>query len=105
MARRAAVMPSSTIELLVSTAARPPRSAGRPVVSRYSPRDITASGGNNEARVTMPKPSRVLFSRPAAAETPMPRARTTGTVTGPVVMAPQSQARPMIGLKRGSRAM
>mmetsp|Transcript_11505 Transcript_11505/g.32101 ORF Transcript_11505/g.32101 Transcript_11505/m.32101 type:complete len:247 (-) Transcript_11505:751-1491(-) len=36
-----------------------------------------------------------------AAATPIPRARTMGTVTGPVVTAPQSQARPVTVGKRG----
>ena len=54
----------------------------------------TKMTGNSEASVTMPKPESGLSPRPAEAATPMPRASTSGTVTGPVVMPPQSQARP-----------
>ena len=51
--------------------------------------------GNSEASVTMPKPESGLSARPAEAATPMPTASTSGTVTGPVVIAPQSQASPI----------
>ena len=42
----------------------------------------------------MPKPESEDWLLPAAAEMPMPRASTRGTVIGPVATAPQSQARP-----------
>ena len=43
----------------------------------------------------MPKPESGLSARPAEAATPMPTTSTSGTVTGPVVIAPQSQASPI----------
>ena len=50
--------------------------------------------GNNEAKVTTPNPDNELLPFPAELAIPMPRDKTSGTVTGPVVTAPQSQANP-----------
>lgn len=52
--------------------------------------------GKSEARVTIPNPWSFDSPLPTAEATPMPSASTSGTVTGPVVTAPQSQATPMI---------
>mmetsp|Transcript_33609 Transcript_33609/g.79572 ORF Transcript_33609/g.79572 Transcript_33609/m.79572 type:complete len:208 (-) Transcript_33609:595-1218(-) len=49
--------------------------------------------GMRDANVTTPKPVRGDGLCPACA-TPTPRAMTSGTVTGPVVTAPRSHARP-----------
>ncbi len=49
--------------------------------------------------VTIPKPDREDDPLPLADATPIPRAITRGTVTGPVVTAPQSHARPMMLFK------
>ena len=48
----------------------------------------------------MPKPESGLSSALVAADTPIPIASTSGTVTGPVVIAPQSHASPIIGSRR-----
>mmetsp|Transcript_8808 Transcript_8808/g.13988 ORF Transcript_8808/g.13988 Transcript_8808/m.13988 type:complete len:346 (+) Transcript_8808:155-1192(+) len=56
---------------------------------------ITRFTGMREASVTTPKPVRGELLAPAPA-TPIPNAMTNGTVTGPVVTAPRSQARPRI---------
>ena len=58
--------------------------------------------GNREASVTTPKP--VLLDPPVETirQTPIPRAKTSGTVTGPVVTAPQSHAKPSTCCKRAS---
>ena len=56
----------------------------------------TASIGKSEAIVTTPKPDRDEPPFPAALAIPIPRDRTRGTVTGPVVTAPQSQASPSV---------
>ena len=61
----------------------------------------TAIIGNNEAIVTTPKPEREESPFPADAAIPIPNERTSGTVTGPVVTAPQSQASPNIVLRSG----
>ena len=62
----------------------------------------TAIIGNKEAIVTTPKPDKDESPFPAALAMPMPKDNTNGTVTGPVVTAPQSQAKPKIDLKFGS---
>jgi hypothetical protein len=49
--------------------------------------------------VTIPKPEPPPSPPETTLDTPIPRARTSGTVTGPVVTAPQSYARPMTGFK------
>jgi hypothetical protein len=49
--------------------------------------------GNNEAKVTVPKPDSEEEFLPAEEEIPIPNASTSGTVTGPVVTTPQSQAK------------
>jgi len=54
--------------------------------------------GNKEARVTTPNPDDPEPDEPTTRQMPMPRARTRGTVTGPVVTAPQSHASPVIFL-------
>ena len=77
-----------------STACGVASSVGRPCTEKWMAVPRTLITGNREARVTMPKPASGWSPRPAEAATPMPRARTSGTVTGPVVMPPQSQARP-----------
>ena len=61
----------------------------------------TAIIGNNDAIVTTPKPDRDESPLPADAAMPIPSDSTNGTVTGPVVTAPQSQARPRIVLRSG----
>ena len=59
--------------------------------------------GNTDASVTIPKPeSDESAPFPAAEATPIPKANTNGTVTGPVVTAPQSQANPTILDSSGS---
>ena len=76
-----------------------------PVKCRTKPRRSTPMIGKSDARVTIPNPpipeSCFLASTRAI---PIPRARTRGTVTGPVVMAPESQARPMISRTPGVTA-
>ena len=62
-----------------------------------SPIDSTATIGQILASDRMPNPSTADTALP----TPSPIARTRGTVTGPVVTAPQSQANPRIVLKSG----
>ena len=62
----------------------------------------TAIIGNNEAIVTTPNPESEESPFPAAFAIPIPRDNTNGTVTGPVVTAPQSQANPKIDLRFGS---
>src|SRR3990172_262588 len=62
-----------------------------------SPSSMIATAGNSDASVTMPKPDNGLSSLPVAAATPTPIATTIGTVTGPVVIAPQSHANPRSG--------
>ena len=57
--------------------------------------------GNNDAIVTTPKPESDESPFPAEAAIPIPKDSTNGTVTGPVVTAPQSQANPKIVLKSG----
>ena len=54
----------------------------------------TANIGNKEAKVTTPKPESDEFPFPAAFAIPIPSDNTNGTVTGPVVTAPQSHAKP-----------
>ena len=61
----------------------------------------TAIIGNKEAIVTTPKPESEESPLPAEAAIPIPKDNTRGTVTGPVVTAPQSQAKPRIVLKSG----
>jgi hypothetical protein len=61
--------------------------------------------GNRDARVTMPNPESDEFCLPADAAIPMPSESTRGTVTGPVVTAPVSHARPRISLSSGMRLM
>ena len=58
--------------------------------------------GNSEASVTIPNPDKDELPLPAAAAIPIPRERTRGTVTGPVVTAPQSQASPSTLISSGS---
>ena len=62
----------------------------------------TARIGNNDAIVTTPNPERDESPLPAAFAMPIPNESTSGTVTGPVVTAPQSQASPRILFKLGS---
>ena len=61
--------------------------------------------GKADARVTTPKPPAAPPGPPSDAtrEMPMPRASTSGTVTGPVVTAPQSQASPVSCTRLGSK--
>ena len=58
--------------------------------------------GKSEAIVTTPSPDSDPPPFPAELAIPIPRARTNGTVTGPVVTAPQSQASPKMLRKLGS---
>ena len=62
----------------------------------------TARIGKSEAIVTTPNPDSDPPPYPAELAIPIPRARTNGTVTGPVVTAPQSQASPRMLRKLGS---
>ena len=62
----------------------------------------TAKIGNKDAIVTTPKPDSEEVPLPAALAIPIPRDNTSGTVTGPVVTAPQSHARPSMLRKLGS---
>ena len=62
----------------------------------------TARIGNKDAIVTTPKPDREESPLPAAFAIPMPKDNTSGTVTGPVVTAPQSHASPSMLFKLGS---
>ncbi|MNR00958.1 hypothetical protein D3C85_1167490 [compost metagenome] len=80
-------------------------SAGEESAATYRPSSITPMTGNSEARVTMPNPDRPEPPLPAAAAMPIPSASTSGTVTGPVVTAPASHARPIIFASSGSRVM
>ena len=57
--------------------------------------------GNREAIVTTPKPESEESPFPAEAAIPIPKDKTSGTVTGPVVTAPQSHAKPRIVLRSG----
>ena len=64
-------------------------------------RRSTAKMGSSDASVTMPNPASAtpeLFESllPTMRQTPMPSASTRGKKTGPVVTAPQSQAKPML---------
>ena len=68
-------------------------------------RDWTPMMGNSEASVTIPKPESEESPFPAAAAMPTPSDRTRGTVTGPVVTAPESHARPSVLLNSGSNMM
>ena len=61
----------------------------------------TAIIGKIDAKVTTPNPDNDESPFPAEAAIPIPRDKTKGTVTGPVVTAPQSHARPRIVLKSG----
>ena len=58
--------------------------------------------GKRDARVTIPNPESDESPLPPDAAIPIPRASTRGTVTGPVVTAPQSQASPRILARSGS---
>ena len=62
----------------------------------------TAKIGKREAIVTTPKPDKEDPPFPAALAIPMPSDSTKGTVTGPVVTAPQSHASPKTLLRLGS---
>ena len=62
----------------------------------------TAKIGKSDAIVTTPNPDSEEPPLPAALAIPIPRDRTRGTVTGPVVTAPQSQASPRMLLRLGS---
>ena len=75
-----------------------------PLRKRMRPRLETMMTGQREARVTMPKPLMPVSDLPRMAETPSPRVRTSGTVTGPVVTAPVSQARAWRGFRGPSDA-
>lgn len=66
------------------------------VAATYSANSWTAIIGNKDAKVTIPKPDREEDFLPTDEEIPIPKASTKGTVTGPVVTAPQSQAKPKI---------
>ena len=57
--------------------------------------------GKSDAMVTTPNPERDESPFPADAAIPIPKERTNGTVTGPVVTAPQSHAKPNIVLRSG----
>ena len=72
---------------------------------KYRPKPITAMIGKAEAKVTTPKPPAAPPSPPCEAtrEMPMPRANTSGTVTGPVVTPPQSHASPVRCTRLGSK--
>ena len=76
-------------------------SVGETLKETNNVRINTAKIGNKEARVTIPKPDKVELPLPAALAMPIPIARTSGTVTGPVVTAPQSQANPSTLLRSG----
>ena len=65
----------------------------------------TPTIGNREASVTMPNPDSEEEPLPAAAAIPIPSDSTSGTVTGPVVTAPLSQARPSTLESSGSLAI
>ena len=77
-------------------------SSGEIVIETKIARTNTAKMGNNDAIVTTPKPDSDELPFPAALAIPIPRDKTSGTVTGPVVTAPQSQASPRMLRKFGS---
>ena len=56
----------------------------------------TVKTGIKEASVTIPNPANPEFVFDTILDTPMPRATTSGTVTGPVVIPPESHASPNI---------
>ena len=62
----------------------------------------TARIGKRDAIVTTPKPDSDELPFPAALAIPIPNDKTKGTVTGPVVTAPQSHAKPKILFRLGS---
>ena len=72
---------------------------------RNSHRGLGVMARNNTAIVEKrcqgydPKPDPPPSPSETILETPIPSANTSGTVTGPVVTAPQSQARPITGFK------
>ena len=68
-----------------------------------SPSSITVRIGYSEASVTTPSPAMPDDALPATRQMPIPRASTSGTVTGPVVIPPQSQAMPVIARMFGLR--
>ena len=53
--------------------------------------------GKRDARVTIPNPAELESPVLTTRQTPIPNASTKGTVTGPVVTAPQSHANPIMG--------
>ncbi len=63
------------------------------------PKRKTAIIGKIEARVTTPKPPPSDSPLETIRQTPIPKAKTRGTVTGPVVTAQKAQARPIIGTR------
>ena len=77
-------------------------SAGVINVETYIARHKTAKIGNKDAMVTTPKPDNEELSFLEALAIPIPKDKTSGTVTGPVVTAPQSHARPNIDLRSSS---
>jgi hypothetical protein len=79
-------------------------SAGEMLEATYSSSSNTPMTGNSDARVTIPNPERPEPPLPAAAAMPMPSDSTSGTVTGPVVTAPVSHARPSALTSSGSLA-
>mgnify|MGYP006879332240 CR=1 FL=1 len=73
----------------VDTAAAALISSGVTVKERKIARISTAKIGKSEAIVTTPKPDKEDSPLPAALAIPIPKESTKGTVTGPVVTAPQ----------------
>mmetsp|Transcript_42129 Transcript_42129/g.112698 ORF Transcript_42129/g.112698 Transcript_42129/m.112698 type:complete len:295 (-) Transcript_42129:753-1637(-) len=70
-------------------------SGGGTYVGRRRPSKRIVFTGIREASVTTPNPVRGDGTSPLTVATPTPRAMISGTVTGPVVTALRSQARPM----------
>ena len=87
-----AIFDAEAIEIICSTVV---------VSETYMAKMRTAIIGNKDAIVTTPNPDSEESPLPAEAAIPIPNDRTSGTVTGPVVTAPQSQAKPKIVLKSG----
>ena len=63
--------------------------------------DITEIIGKSDASVTIPNPDIDDLPFPTDDAIPIPRDKTRGTVTGPVVTAPQSHARPINDARYG----
>ena len=87
-------MPSSVCVELPALAAAAMICSGLTVNDTKTESIKTANIGNKDANVTTPNPEREELPLPAAFAIPIPSDNTKGTVTGPVVTAPQSQAKP-----------